>query len=164
MGRGRGWPKDCGEVLGKAAINYSADLARRLRKKINAYRGAGNRQDQGHYDRIQNDCRGLNRLLELIDTCCGPRDPIAQAALDAAMATFQAVSEQCGRVPAPPVPRPDSNPGLDGVVECAKWVAWGAGAALVCAAAGAAAAGDGPLPVGDAAAVVLVGWYFGTDE
>ncbi|HLA85370.1 MAG TPA: RHS repeat-associated core domain-containing protein, partial [Thermoguttaceae bacterium] len=116
MGRGRGWPDDCCDVLGSAGMNYSRDLALHLRRKINAYRGAGDHQDQNHFDNIQRDCEGLRRTLELIAECAGPRTMLAQAALDAARPILDAVMRQCNdpNLLAPrtsPSPAPEPNPG-----------------------------------------------------
>jgi RHS repeat-associated protein len=114
LGLGPGWPDDCCGAQSSKGINYATDLARQLRKKINAYRGAGDKQDIGHHDRIKRDCKGLQGLLDLLNACSGPLSPAGQSALDIAKPILDAVNNQCNdpnlRPPKQPLPTPQPDP------------------------------------------------------
>src|SRR5262249_7111440 len=86
---GRGWPKDCCDVLGAPGINWARNLATQLIKKIRTYLSIPeSNRDQNHWDNIDSWCKKLALTLKLIRECYGPRTFKAQEALDLALDVF----------------------------------------------------------------------------
>ncbi len=94
----KGWPSDCSELFNRGNLNWAKDLARNLLKRIGRYVGA---PDEGHYENIQNNCKGARRMIDLWNKCRGPLTPGVQAALDAAMAEVIKAALACAKVQPP---------------------------------------------------------------
>jgi len=105
----RPWPKDCAEVLGSAAINQAKIAALSLKNRILRYLQV-NDTHLPHWEQIHNHCKKLERLLDMIAECCGPRTVKAQRALENSTDTFNEVSDMC-RQPRLRDPRPIPDPG-----------------------------------------------------
>ena len=107
----KGWPSSCSELFNRANLNWAKDLARNLLKRIGRYVGA---PDDGHYEIIENNCKGAKRMVDLWNNCQGPLTPSTKAAMDAAMAEVVKAVLACARVQPPGCdqisPEPVSEP------------------------------------------------------